>query len=72
MRGWMFSVPNSPRCAAPGQRGSGSDPGQLAVSADERRQTPEEATAAGESVLAEQLASLQQIVRIGRQRTATA
>jgi DNA-binding PadR family transcriptional regulator len=37
----------------------------------ERRQ-PYQITAAGESVLTEQLASMQQIVRIGRQRTATA
>jgi DNA-binding PadR family transcriptional regulator len=41
------------------------------LAAQERRR-PYEITAAGQSVLAEQLASMQQIVRIGRQRTATA
>jgi len=39
--------------------------------AQERRR-PYEITAAGQSVLADQLSSMQQIVRIGRQRTATA
>jgi DNA-binding PadR family transcriptional regulator len=43
----------------------------LPLAAQERRR-PYQITAAGESVLAEQLASMQQIVRIGRQRTATA
>ncbi len=41
------------------------------LAAQERRR-PYQITAAGQSVLAEQLASMQQIVRIGRQRTATA
>ena len=40
--------------------------------APQERRRPYEITAAGQSVLAEQLASMQQIVRIGRQRTATA
>jgi DNA-binding PadR family transcriptional regulator len=40
--------------------------------ATQERRRPYEITAAGQSVLAEQLASMQQIVRIGRQRTATA
>ena len=40
--------------------------------ATQQRRRPYEITAAGQSVLAEQLASMQQIVRIGRQRTATA
>ena len=34
--------------------------------------SPYEITAAGQEVLAEQLRSMQQIVRVGRQRTATA
>lgn len=38
----------------------------------QERRRPYEITAAGQGVLAEQLASMQQIVRIGRQRTATA
>jgi DNA-binding PadR family transcriptional regulator len=41
------------------------------LGAQERRR-PYEITATGQTVLAEQLASMQQIVRIGRQRTATA
>lgn len=40
--------------------------------ATQERRRPYEITAAGQSVLAEQLASMQQIVRVGRQRTATA
>jgi len=40
--------------------------------ATQERRRPYEITAAGQSVLAEQLASMQQIVRIGHQRTATA
>lgn len=39
-------------------------------SAERRR--PYEITAAGQSVLAGQLASMQQVLRVGRQRTATA
>ncbi len=38
----------------------------------EERRRPYEITAAGQSVLAEQLASMQQVLRVGRQRTATA
>jgi DNA-binding PadR family transcriptional regulator len=38
----------------------------------QERRRPYEITAAGQSVLAEQLASMQQIVRVGRRRTATA
>jgi DNA-binding PadR family transcriptional regulator len=38
----------------------------------QERRRPYEITAAGQSVLIEQLSSMQQIVRIGRQRTATA
>ena len=45
--------------------------GGLASAAGERRR-PYEITAAGQEVLAEQLRSMQQIVRVGRQRTATA
>lgn len=41
------------------------------LAADERRR-PYEITAAGQQVLAEQLHSMQQIVRTGRQRIATA
>ena len=41
------------------------------LAAQERRR-PYEITAAGQEVLAEQLASMQQILRVGRQRTATA
>jgi DNA-binding PadR family transcriptional regulator len=41
------------------------------LAAGERRR-PYEITAAGQEVLAEQLRSMQQIVRVGRQRTATA
>jgi DNA-binding PadR family transcriptional regulator len=41
------------------------------LAAEERRR-PYEITAAGEAILAEQLTTMQQIVRIGRQRTATA
>ena len=40
--------------------------------ATQERRRPYEITAAGEAVLAEQLASMQRVVRIGRQRTATA
>jgi DNA-binding PadR family transcriptional regulator len=40
--------------------------------ATQERRRPYQITAAGQSVLAEQLSSMQQIVRIGRQRTATA
>ena len=40
--------------------------------ATEERRRPYEITAAGEAVLAEQLTSMQQIVRVGLQRTATA
>ena len=36
------------------------------------RRRPHEITAAGQEVLAEQLRSMQQIVRVARQRTATA
>ena len=36
------------------------------------RRRPYEITAAGQEVLAGQLRSMQQIVRVGRQRTATA
>src|SRR6266571_6826922 len=39
--------------------------------ATEERRRPYQITAAGETVLTEQLTSMQQIVRIGRQRTAT-
>jgi DNA-binding PadR family transcriptional regulator len=42
-----------------------------ALAAQERRR-PYEITAAGQEVLTGQLASMQQIVRVGRQRTATA
>jgi DNA-binding PadR family transcriptional regulator len=38
----------------------------------QERRRPYEITAAGEGVLTEQLASMQQVVRIGRQRIATA
>ena len=41
------------------------------LAAGERRR-PYEITAAGQAVLAEQLATMQQIVRVGRLRTATA
>ncbi len=41
------------------------------LAAQERRR-PYEITAAGEAVLAEQLTSMQRVVRTGRQRTATA
>jgi DNA-binding PadR family transcriptional regulator len=41
------------------------------LATDERRR-PYEITAAGQVVLAEQLATMQQVVRIARQRTATA
>jgi DNA-binding PadR family transcriptional regulator len=40
--------------------------------ATEERRRPYQITAAGEAVLAEQLTSMQQIVRVGLQRTATA
>jgi DNA-binding PadR family transcriptional regulator len=40
--------------------------------ATEERRRPYEITAAGEAVLAEQLTSIQQIVRVGLQRIATA
>ena len=40
--------------------------------ATEERRRPYEITAAGEAVLAEQLTSMQQIVRVGLQRIATA
>jgi DNA-binding PadR family transcriptional regulator len=40
--------------------------------ATEERRRPYEITAAGQAVLAEQLATMQQIVRVGRLRTATA
>ena len=40
--------------------------------ATQERRRPYEITAAGEAVLAEQLASMQRVVRTGRQRTATA
>jgi DNA-binding PadR family transcriptional regulator len=40
--------------------------------ATEERRRPYEITAAGEAVLAEQLTSMQQVVRVGLQRTATA
>jgi DNA-binding PadR family transcriptional regulator len=40
--------------------------------ATEERRRPYEITAAGEAVLGEQLTSMQQIVRVGLQRTATA
>jgi DNA-binding PadR family transcriptional regulator len=40
--------------------------------ATEERRRPYENTAAGEAVLGEQLTSMQQIVRVGLQRTATA
>ena len=40
--------------------------------ATQERRRPYQITAAGQSVLAEQLASMQQIVRIGRRRIATA
>ena len=42
------------------------------LAAGERRRRPYEITAAGQEVLAEQLRSMQQIVRVGYQRTATA
>ncbi|HET7015319.1 MAG TPA: helix-turn-helix transcriptional regulator [Streptosporangiaceae bacterium] len=38
----------------------------------EERRRPYEITGAGQSVLTEQLASMQQVLRVGRQRTATA
>ena len=38
----------------------------------EERRRPYEITAAGEAVLAEQLATMQQVVRTGQRRTATA
>jgi DNA-binding PadR family transcriptional regulator len=38
----------------------------------QERRRPYEITATGQSVLSEQLTSMQQVVRIGRQRTATA
>src|SRR5215470_7510733 len=41
------------------------------LDSDERRR-PYEITAAGQTVLSEQLASMQRIVRVGRQRTAPA
>ena len=41
------------------------------LAVDERRR-PYEITAAGQAVLSQQLASMQQIVRVGRQRTAMA
>jgi DNA-binding PadR family transcriptional regulator len=41
------------------------------LATDERRR-PYQITAAGQAVLAEQLKTMQQIVRVGRQRTATA
>ncbi|HTZ91083.1 MAG TPA: helix-turn-helix transcriptional regulator [Streptosporangiaceae bacterium] len=41
------------------------------LAVDERRR-PYEITAAGQDVLSQQLASMQQIVRVGRQRTAMA
>ena len=40
--------------------------------ATQERRRPNEITAAGQAVLAEQLATMQQIVRIGRLRAATA
>jgi DNA-binding PadR family transcriptional regulator len=40
--------------------------------ATHERRRPYEITAAGQEVLSQQLASMQRIVRIGRQRTATA
>jgi DNA-binding PadR family transcriptional regulator len=42
------------------------------LAAAERRRRPYEITAAGQEVLAEQLRSMQQIVRVGYQRIATA
>ena len=38
----------------------------------QERRRPYEITAAGEAVLAEQLATMQQVVRTGQRRTATA
>jgi DNA-binding PadR family transcriptional regulator len=38
----------------------------------QERRRPYEITAVGQSVLSEQLASMQQVLRVGRQRTATA
>lgn len=46
--------------------------GWVRALATQERRRPYEITAAGQVVLAGQLASMQQIVRIGRQRTATA